>query len=563
MTNFGLQIIKYKEKFLNKEFLINKALPIGSAVFFLITRLFFNFLLWRDRLILPNPGDSLSYIRWIRLISESKLFLVRGYTGYSFILGNLAKIFSLSSEEVFRLGFWVGIILITFVLWKLFKALKFGPIKTVLCFVLLSFYTGNGSFHGFYWVVPTFFCVALFLYLFASIISQKINWYIVTIAAIFMPLMHGMGIFACSIFGFYLFFKLVFDFFQKKNIILVLRNNTVLIRRIIVIILICVISYVGTSILLKVVNKTSFQENDEIMMSSDIFTDQRIFNGTMNNEKSIIAFDFLYLNKIAPHRIAWFAWFFIFFILFQYGKLEIILIFIASFVFCVISSFVYYKGFRSLVFLWPITYILVGSSFYYIWKFIKEKIFIKSVLKNIILGVFVVVIVTFYIFNVIYSLWYIDIMNRNHNFSCNLRMFDNILENYDPEEANIYVDDDFLHSAFLSVAYEKEYDVHLLSDVSYINQIKVGDNKKIIIMLSDDRIFRSLERDSIWGKILKRVLSPMHSLETSYGESGDKIWIYSISDKIKNFNIPAGSKYQKIIYQDDLFYIFELVDIIK
>ena len=161
MLNFKFQIINLKEKFLNKDWLVNKFLPVFSVIFFLATRLFFNFLLWKDRLILPNPGDSLSYTRWIRLISESKFFLVPGYTGYSFILGNLAKIFSLSPEGAFRLGFWLGIILITFVLWKLFKALKFGSIETALCFFLLSFYTGNGSFHGFYWVVPTFLCVAI------------------------------------------------------------------------------------------------------------------------------------------------------------------------------------------------------------------------------------------------------------------------------------------------------------------------------------------------------------------------------------------------------------------
>lgn len=74
MTNNKLQIAKFKERFLNKDWLINKFLPVFSAGFFLVTKLFFNFLLWHGRLVLLNPGDSLGYTRWIRLISESKFF---------------------------------------------------------------------------------------------------------------------------------------------------------------------------------------------------------------------------------------------------------------------------------------------------------------------------------------------------------------------------------------------------------------------------------------------------------------------------------------------------------
>jgi hypothetical protein len=564
MTNLGLQIIKYKEKLLNREWLVNKFLPVFSAVFFLITKLFFNFLLWKDRLVLPNPGDSLSYTRWIRLISESKFFLVPGYTGYSFILGNLAKIFSLSPEGVFRLSFWLGIPLLTIILWKLFKALKFKPVETALCFVLLAFYTGNGSFHGFYWVVPTFFCVALFLYLFASIISEeRNNCFLIVLAAIFMPLMHGMGIFACLIFGLYLFLELFIDFLRRKSLIAVFKNNLLLIKKILAITLICVISYVGTGILLKSLNKDVVKENDKIMMSSDIFTDSRILDGSMNNEKSIIAFKFLYLNKIVPHWVTWVAWLLMFFVLLYYKRYKITLFLIATFIFCTISSLIYYKGFRSLVFLWPLTYIFVGSSFYYIWRFIKEKIFIKLIFKNVILGVFVIVIMVFCVFNAIYSLWYIDIMNRNRNFNYNQEMFNEIVNKYSSDEINIYASDGFMIAGFLNMAYEKNYNIYFLPSVSYINQMKPSENKKTIIMLSDDKIFKPLENDSVWGKILKKVLSPITSLETASGESGDKIWIYSINDKIKNFNIPLDSKNQKVLYQDDLFYIFELVDIMK
>jgi hypothetical protein len=564
MINFGLQIINFKEKFLYKDFLINKALPIGSATFFLIVKLFFNFLLWHGRLLLPNPGDAFGYTRWIRLISESKYVLVSGYTAYSFILGNIAKVFSLSPDVAFQLSFWLGIPLLTIILWKLFKALKFGPLETALCFVLLAFYTGNGAFHGFYWVVPTFFCVALFFYLFATLISQeKTNWFLIVLAAILMPLIHGIGIFICSIFGFYLFFKLFFDFIQQKNIIFVFKNNLSLIKKTLIITLICIISYIGVGVLLKTINNDSPQENDKIMMSSDIFTDSRIISGSMNTEKSEESFKFLYLNKIAPHWLFGIIWVFIFFILFQYKQYQILLLFFSTLIFCIISSFIHYKGFRSLVVLWPITYVLVGYSIYFIWKFIKEKIFIKAVFKNIILGIFVIVVVIFYIFNIFYSFWYIDVMNRYRNFNYNPQMFDALLINYQPSDANIYVGDEFMKAMFLNAAHERYYNIILLPTISYKDQLKIRDNKKIVIILADDKIFRSLEKDSIWGKILKNALSPFTFLETAYGEGSDKIWVRSVIDKMRGFDIPLNSKNQKVIYQDDLFYIFELVNIIK
>lgn len=479
-------------------------------------------------------------------------------------MGNLAKIFSLTPEAAFQLSFWLGIPLLTIILWKLFKALKFKPIETTLCFVLLAFYTGNGSFHGFYWVVPTFFCVALWLYLFASIISEeKINWFLVMLAAIFMPLMHGMGIFACSIFGFYLFFVLFIDFIHQKNIPIIFKNNSPLIKRVLFIILICIVSYAGTGILIKTLNSDSPKENDRIMMSSDIFTDSRIINGSMDNAKSMESFDFLYLNKIAPHWITCFAWLLMFFVLFQYKKYKILSFFVSTFIFCVIGSIIYYKGFRSLVFLWPVTYIFVGYSIHFIWKFIKEKIFIKLVFKNIILGGFVVLTGIFYVFNIIYSLWYIDIMNRNRNFNYNSQMFNELIQKYSAKDTNIYAGDGFMKAAFLNVADEKNYNIFLLPTIPRKDQIGVSDKNKIIIMLSDDKIFRSLENDSFWGKILKNVLSPFTLLETAKGEDGDKNWIYSIPDKMKNFNIPLDSKNQKVIYRDNLFYIFELVNIMK
>ena len=618
MINYKSRILNFKEKFLNKEFLINKALPIGSAIFFLVTKLFFNFLLWKDRILPPEAGDVFNYLRWIRLIQIDYLNLTPAYTFYTFLLGNIAKFFHLSAEYIFYYSFWFGLVFITFVLWRLFKSLKFNSWEILLGFSLLSFYTGNGAFNGFYWVVPSFFSVATILYLFSVVISKrKINWWFLGAISFIYPLIHGTGVFSLSILAFYVFFILIFNSFPKFSFSsLANAFKYIEIKRVALIIFIGFVSFYLVTILLPKINNLTFiGENDRMYYSQilpgfkkaaisksvpffydenniegessilikreDVYNSVKNFRiiksffseiqaGKIAQIYSIIwqrfqGFNFNYLNKIIPNYIALFAWFFIFYFLFYYKRYKILIIYFSFFLFSFFSSVLYYKGFKSLVYLWPVTYILIANSFYYICKFIKEwplkgramnlKIF-SLPLRRVYFVIFILLILIFYFFNLIYSFWYINLKNKLVNVQYNYEMFNGINNNYSTQDSVLYFDDYFTISEFLSVNYEKGYSTKILLSDTYQEDLKIG--KRVVVFLKDDKLYYVKPQDDIWKNILDKILSFLPTLKLKNGNSYLNESAMSIEEKMIHFGIPSPQR-RRDIYKDFAHYIFEII----
>ena len=117
---------------------------------------------------------------------------------YHFILGRIAAFFNLSSKDVFHFNFYVGIFFIGIVLFLIFKNHGQTPYNYLVGFILFAFYTGNGSYHGFFWITPSFYCILFWLFLFWSFFYSK-HWYILSpIFLLFLFFSHPMSLFGIA-----------------------------------------------------------------------------------------------------------------------------------------------------------------------------------------------------------------------------------------------------------------------------------------------------------------------------------------------------------------------------
>lgn len=622
-------MINLKRLLLHKEFLENRIIPIFSAIFFLIWRFFFNFLLWQNRILPPEPGDSFNYLNYIRSIKIGYVNLTSDYTIYSFILGNIAKIFSLSPEVVFRYSFWFGLVILTVVFWFLFKKLKFSWIQTSLSFIFLAFYTGHGAFHGFYWVVPSFFLLIAFFYLFANIISdKKINWWFVGLVSFVYPLIHGMGVFSLAIFIFYVGFYLFFSFLNSKvplrKFIQGLDKKVVFRTGLVCIVIFT--SYCLATFLLPKINVSINDKSEATMNYSNmipLLNSYQISIGNSNNVYNFLTnpilsendlkwqdsnfgkiilreienifnfqraqsvkkvveiiifrfnnFRFNYLGIVCPNLIFSFCWVFIFYVLFRYRENKILALFFSVLLFSFISSLLHYNGYRSLLFLWPVTYILLIYSFPLIFKFIKDffgnlKIKRFNGLKNkpkilSFLSVtsriaFILSVLVFLFCNIAYSFWYIESKNNYLNFNYNLNMFKSLLADYNKDDSVIYFDDYLTISAFLKDNNEKGFELKKLQVFDVRNQLASSDRRKIVVFLEDDSIYNQNQGDSFWKLILHKVARVI-SIKTRSSDSNNLLELpFNLGEKLSEFYFNDINNFKKELYNDGRYYVFELM----
>lgn len=559
-------------KILNKDKLINKFLPIFSIIFFLFWRFFFNFLLWRNRILPPEPGDVFNYFRFIRLIEINYLKLTPFYLAYSVILGNIARIFSLTPEKVFYYTFYLGFILLAIVLWHFFKKLNFKPIQITLCFFLLAFYTGHGSFHGFYWVVPSFFVFLIFLYLFSNLISsEKINWWLTGILAFILPLFHRLGFPLIIIFLLYFIFYTLFRVFPKFS----WQNfkekfDFSLVKRMVFIISLSTLSFLLFSLLLPLINQKSSPEMQIFPFTSEIpFLRKYYLSQNIDVSPSLIFFQklsqgflefrFAYLDYVVPNFFFFVIWLIIFIILFYYRKHQLVAFYWATFIFSLFSSLIYWRGFRSVLLLWPITYILVGVAFYYFYQFLKENSFFlkKIFFKKIFFSLLIFLVIGFYIFNIAYSFYYIDLKNKEINIPFNPRMFDNLIASYSSKDSVLFFDDYLPLNYFLYRYYEKKYFVCTSLEVC-LKKMRTKEANHLILVLTDkQKIYQIPQKEIIFKKILKNILSLLNNDAILLKGASKEI----VSDRrLEIFKFEEKLNSQKLIYQDEYFYIFEIFE---
>ena len=294
-----------------KDIKLKYLLIFGGIAFFILTKFFFNYLLWKGRDIPPEPGDVFNYLRWVEMIKTSYLNLTPSYPLYTFVLGNLAKIFGISSLKIFYFSFWIGFIILAICLLLFFKSLRLNLTQILLSFLFLALFSGHGSIHGFYWVVPSFFSFCIFLLLFAGI-SNGWNFYLLFFLASIFPLIHGTSVFALGIFGIYF---IIYSLLKKEF-------DQEIFKRVLFVILIGFFSFAFVSSQISKINENAFAPQEiasKKLAYSEIFFSplENVKAGTKSFgleeiEKRLKKFKVLYLDPLLLHPIYLIFWIFVF-----------------------------------------------------------------------------------------------------------------------------------------------------------------------------------------------------------------------------------------------------------
>ena len=200
------------------KFIKKNKLLILVALFFIIWKFFLVYTLWHGRVIAPEPDDSFVYIAHINSVIKcpSLLFCESPYSlhrfagwehlSYRLFFGSLGKLFHWTGSQTYHYSFYIGIVLLLPTLIYFIKKLTKNnqPLSALILF-FLALYNGNGSYHGFFWIVPSFFSVLLFFLIFGIILDNKNrSWkYILPVLALSASLNHAMSIYSSAIFLIY------------------------------------------------------------------------------------------------------------------------------------------------------------------------------------------------------------------------------------------------------------------------------------------------------------------------------------------------------------------------
>jgi len=100
---------------------------------------------------------------------------------------------------MFHLNFYIGILLMGGTLLLYVRKTDSSITFTVTALLLLAFYEGKGSYHGFFWVVPSFYAVMLFLLAAVALFNSRHHYRYGLPLVLLLLLTHSTGIYHVAV----------------------------------------------------------------------------------------------------------------------------------------------------------------------------------------------------------------------------------------------------------------------------------------------------------------------------------------------------------------------------
>lgn len=199
--------------------LLRSIIVVGAIAFFIAYRFLITNMLWEGREIPPEPDDSFTYISAAEDISvqgeaiPDTVYLPRTSSErvkalpYSIMLVTLAQLTGLEVSTVYHLTFYLGSIIAAFVLFVVLRYLFRDDTLAAVGLVVLALFNGDGAYHGFFWVVPSFFGLIAFFSLLLFLIAPYRRAILLIIVSVpYFILIHPFSLYVLSLFVFYALF---------------------------------------------------------------------------------------------------------------------------------------------------------------------------------------------------------------------------------------------------------------------------------------------------------------------------------------------------------------------
>lgn len=430
-------------------------------VVFIFWKFFLISVLWKNRLSPPEPDDSFVYITHIESARQCSFFssckdsliprnhpLAYSHLTYGFFWGGLAKITGANSENIFHISFYIGTFFLVVTL--VFFLQKITSDKKLIAFSLFFFllFNGSGSYHGFFWVVPSFFALLFFIALLAFFLSDSKYWKLAFI--IIIPL----AIFIHIIF---LYFLLVIFMFPFVKATLEKKFDMLLIRKVFFTFFISIITYLPLSLFFNLKSYPGMQYGVETLSSQIITSSKESIKShlppenkeIMIKEKSVLKkiakkTQFPSFQKIKDNYLKWMflnpigmlAFLIVITVLLKNKQINIVALYLSSLIFT-LSSSVYENGYRSLLLMWPITFFFLSFGFWFLFKLINEKINSKMY-SNCAKAIVLIAICFFTALNLFYSFFWNQFANQKKNYNLDSEYASYLKKNIRKDELIMY-----------------------------------------------------------------------------------------------------------------------------
>ena len=383
---------------------------IGACLFFIILKISTAFLLWDGRLIPPVPTDSFIYIGHIASVAQcpTLFFCQDSYSLQSFkglehftyrvILGMLHLITGLSALSVYKLTFFIGPFLLLFSIYIFLRNFTKNDKELAILIIFLALFTGGGGYHGFYWVVPSYFAFIFFLLLYSVLLNdqERRPFLKITLYVVLGGFTHNIFFYLLSILGFH---TVLSYFLERKSFFTKLKKLTFTF-------LVSIICYVPFSPFLSKILGLPISSSPYALESFFINADEF---------KSLSSVYLDYYQWIFFHWFGYILFFSTLFLLIYNKQFRFLSVFASSFLFVTIASF-FPHGERSLIILWPMTFILFAFGFILIQKNILSY-FKKVSTQKIFLCTTWFLFIIFTLLNISYSYLLIKRINEYENIT--------------------------------------------------------------------------------------------------------------------------------------------------
>jgi hypothetical protein len=402
---------------------------IFAAAFFILWKFFLVYTLWEGRSQPPEWNDAYGYINHIHSVSSCPSLLFcpdtqfpfSTYAGfdhltYRLFWGGLAHLLHVDAMTIFHWSFYLGIPMLVGALLFFLRRLTENKFLIALSVFVLAFYNGSGSYHGFFWVAPSFFVVVFFFLLLGILLDRKTDWqrwapwiFLLVPSAIFT---HVISLYSI-LFLLPLFVALYSLFWRKVDKLMIKKAGFA--------VLVALAFYLPVS---------RYVSHD-VPYGPQAVADQVKTAAPIPKETSAFAkitiYDDVKLIEILPgierFYLDYIHWVFrnlplgllfiaVLLLLIAKKEYTVLSLYAATLIFTILST-VNEFGFRALVLLWPVTFLLYAygawAAFQTIPSFFRKPRILGKILPVGALAGFVLL-------NATYSVYWNETQNRAKNF---------------------------------------------------------------------------------------------------------------------------------------------------
>lgn len=383
---------------------------IFGFIFFVSYRVFFTWLLWHGRTVPPEPDDSYYYLASAKHFLSANTFEEFRLLPFSLWLNFLSLFTHSNLETAYKLNFYIGPVAMFAALYYFVSKLEKNLFIRILLLTVIALYSGSGDYHGFYWVVASFYQLALFLVIFATLISEKnTKPYIIFPACFLFIFVHPTSAFLSIIFVLYPIMLLLFSRAEAnrafRNLIPVL------------VVLICSeIAYILIGLIFPSAKGFQFESFQ---------TQTSLIKDFLSGKLNPISFPIIWREYFAiffNNAVTTITYFVMFALLIYLKKYKLLAIFFSIIIIVFLSSFIPY-GSRTLGFLWPMTFFVIGYFLVAIWGILQ------SINSKIKLGFLTAIpLVCLFAFATIFNTIFVSSLSATKNYnwdrSCPLKLQD-------------------------------------------------------------------------------------------------------------------------------------------